>query len=81
MLAEGYDIPTPRELSPGVSDLVHRTLPKITLAVAIAMKIRSDPDEVDLVRLAELHGRPLPEPAEIPMFFRALFIHNRPEFR
>lgn len=57
-----------------------RLMPKITLAVALAMKMRSDPDEVDIVRLAELHGRPLPEP-HMPEFFRTLFLHNRPEFR
>ena len=56
-------------------------LPKITLAVAIAMKRRADPDEVDLKRLAELNGKPLPDATEIPAFFNALFLHNRPEFR
>ena len=84
MLAEGLDIPDPRDkfnvlVSSGESR--SRLLPKITLAVAIAMKARSDPDEVDLDRLAELNGKPLPDATEIPAFFNALFLHNRPEFR
>ena len=76
MLAEGYDI--------HARGLILRDghyLPKITLAVAIKMKQRADPDEVDLERLAELNGKPLPDAAEIPEFFNALFLHNRPEFR
>ncbi len=55
-------------------------LPKITLAIAIAMKIRCDElTEDDLDRLEVLNCRPLPDVAEIPEFFQRLWKQNRPE--
>ena len=76
MLAEGYDIPFI-----DYDRMQSRLMPKITLAIAIALKQRADPDEVDLDRLAELNGKPLPDAVEVPEFFNALFLNNRPEFR
>lgn len=78
MAAEGYDIRM-TEKGPHLED--GHYIPKITLAVALSMKARSDPDEVDLERLAELNGKPLPDAVEVPEFFNALFLNNRPEFR
>jgi len=72
-LASLLDVPSELPTGP-------RLLPKITLAVALSLKLRSDPDEFDLDRIQELHGRPI-EPEPIPEFFNALFLNNRPEFR
>jgi hypothetical protein len=70
-------------------------LPKITLAIALSMKIRAGelqrpillkhPSSVEVVtspewdRLAVLHGRPLPDMVPIPDFFADLYRQNRPE--
>lgn len=77
MLAEGESIPRPirgefQDDHPGY-------LPKITLAIALAMKLRVEPEEYCEMRLTVLHGRRLPEPAEIPTWFETLFRRNRPE--
>jgi len=115
MLAEGLDIRGPEKLTikrgmntgslyeektPG--DL----LPKITLGIALSMKIRagelyrytitSNPAQMSAAalesgaveqvvtspewdRLSVLHGRTLPDLADIPAFFVDLYSRNRPE--
>lgn len=54
-------------------------LPKITIGIALSMKLRCDPAEVDMSRLQELRGSRLPDPAEIPTYFVDLYRRNRPE--
>jgi hypothetical protein len=53
-------------------------LPKITIGVALSMKMRSDPAEVDLARLQELRGSRLPDPEVIPAAFVLAYRRNRP---
>ncbi len=54
-------------------------LPKITLGIALSMKLRCDPAEVDMARLQELRGSRLPDPEEIPLYFVRQFAANRPD--
>ena len=54
-------------------------LPKITLGIALSMKLRCDPAEVDMARLQELRGSRLPEPEPIPDEFIRSFKLNRPD--
>lgn len=52
-------------------------LPKITLAIAIQMKMKcGELTEEDLGRLEVLNGKPLPDPEEIPQFFQRLWKLN-----
>lgn len=80
-LAEGLDIVDPRNKF-NVLDMdagVRRLLPKITLPIALSLKLRADPDEYDADRLAELLGRPLPVLQEVPAFFVRLWDMNMKE--
>lgn len=52
-------------------------LPKITLGIALSLKLRCDPDEVDWDRLQELRGSKLPNLEPIPQFFIDLWKRNR----
>jgi hypothetical protein len=52
-------------------------LPKITLGIALSLKLRCDPDEVDWDRLQELRGSKLPDLEEIPRHFVDLWRRNR----
>lgn len=53
-------------------------LPKITLGIALSLKMRADPDEVDLERLQELRGSRLPDLEPIPQFFIDQWNKNQP---
>ena len=75
LLAEGLDVRNAGPLA-ACKDLL---LPKITLAVALTMKLETDPEEYDEVRLTILHGRPLPQLFARPHFFLWNFRKNRPE--
>lgn len=55
------------------------SLPKITIGIALSLKLRCDPAEVDFARLQELRGSRLPDPEPIPIFFQRLFKQNRPD--
>lgn len=82
-LAEGLDIvqPHPPMRSIWEGDLPNRYLPKITLGIALSMKIRVDPAEYDSERMQVLNGRQqLPDPEPIPQWFEVRFRKNRPEF-
>jgi len=80
-LAEGLDVRGPaiegiippgiRVRSPGP------LLPKITIGIALSMKLRCDPSEVDMARLQELRGSRLPGAEPIPEFFERLYRANR----
>ncbi len=77
-LAEGLDVVT----SPSASSALerdHYLLPKLTLAIQLSMKDRMG--ELVEGRLTALHGRTLPEPAPIPLWFRDAFYRHRPELR
>ncbi len=67
-LAEGLDVRDPAD---GL------LFPKLTLAICLSLKARADPGELCLpehyARLEQLRGRRLPEPAPIPIPFRAWF--------
>ena len=54
-------------------------LPKITIGIALSMKLRADPAEVNWERLQELRGCRLPDLEEIPAHFQRLLMLNRPE--
>ncbi len=56
-----------------------RLLPKITIGVALSMKLRCDPAEVDMDRLQQLRGSRLPDPEPIPAYFVRQFAANRPD--
>ncbi len=75
LLAESLDV-----RGTDFGEVEYRHLPKITDAIAIAMKIRcGELTEYDLDRLEQLNLRPLPDPEPIPSFFVRLWKMNRPE--
>lgn len=79
-LAEGMTIHGEGEPCVGFPNIRKNTmLPKITLGIALSLKLRCDPEEMELERLQELRGSRLPEPEEIPRHFVDLWNRNRPE--
>lgn len=105
MLAEGLDVRVPADEMRNNGTLAgywYMTekfpgglLPKITLAIALQMKVRAGelrrpillqkPASVEVItspewdRLTLLHGRNLPAPEAIPEFFTTTYRRNRPE--
>lgn len=97
MLAEGLDVRgemgyVPRHDFPGIWEPSRPLLPKITLGVALAMKVKAgelqrliSPQWDQLVlspeweRLTVLHGRTLPDLEAIPPYFEEQWRRNRPE--
>lgn len=79
-LAEGMTIRGEGEPCVGFPEIrKNMLLPKITLGIALSLKLRCDPDEVDWDRLQELRGSKLPELEPIPTYFVDLWKRNRLE--
>ena len=78
-LAEKLDVRGParyaHDFTGAIVQLRGELLPKITLGIALSMKLRCDPNEVDWDRLQELRGRRLPDLEH----FINLWRRNRPE--
>lgn len=78
-LASGLDVRGPAWTHRTMGRIPGDLLPKITLGIALSMKLRCDPDEVDWDRLQELRGSRLPDPEDIPRHFVDLYRRNRQE--
>ncbi len=81
-LAEGLTVAGDEEWKHGPNGRkwkVRYLMPKITIGIALSMKLRCDPAEVDMDRLQQLRGSRLPDPEPIPAYFVRQFAANRPD--